>query len=226
MTLDAIPGLNLALSAPGESLESAAQLLDGTVIEFVTVVPSLMAALCVKIVGYADRRAQKDALDVWRLLEAYRLAFPSPPQWPRSGSAGDPGDNRADEAGMFIRLGDPPAPVPAPFDQVIRDYLSARPNLTTATNPGSRWLFPGPRAGQPLHPTSIRLRLQSLGIPNLNGRSRALREMLLQAPPSVVGAMIGYAPARAEAIAAQAGGTWKQYAPGDHSRTHVAAGPS
>ena len=89
MTLDAIPGLNLALSAPGESLEIAARLLDGTVIEFVTVVPNLMAALCVKTVGYGDRRAQKDALDVWRLLEAYRLAFPSPPQWPQSGSAGD-----------------------------------------------------------------------------------------------------------------------------------------
>jgi hypothetical protein len=88
MTLDAIPGLHLALSAPGESIEIAAQLLDGTVIEFVTVVPNLMAALCVTV-GYADRRAQKDALDVWRLLEAYRLAFPSPPQWPQSGSAGD-----------------------------------------------------------------------------------------------------------------------------------------
>lgn len=89
MTLDAIPGLHLALSAPGESLEIAAQLLDGTVIEFVTVVPNLMAALCVKTLGYADRRAPKDALDVWRLLEAYRQAFPSPDQWSQSGSAGD-----------------------------------------------------------------------------------------------------------------------------------------
>lgn len=136
----------------------------------------------------------------------------------------DASDNSYDDAGMFIRLGNPPAPVPAPFDQVIRDYLAARPNLTTATNPGSHWLFPGRRAGQPLHPTSIRLRLQRLGIPNLNSRSRALREMLLQAPPSVVAAMIGYAPARAEAIAAQAGGTWKRYAAGDHSRPDNAAG--
>jgi len=103
---------------------------------------------------------------------------------------------------MFIRLGNPPAPVPAPFDQVICDYLNARPNLTTATNPGSQRLFPCRRAGQPLLPTTIRLRLQRLGIPNLNSRSHALREMLLQAPPSVVAAMIGYAPARAEAIAA------------------------
>ena len=89
----AIPGLHLALSAPGKSFEAAEHLLDGTVIEFVTVVPNLMAALCVKTVGYGDRRAQKDALDVWRLLEAYRLAFPSPPGWPQSGSAGDPAQN-------------------------------------------------------------------------------------------------------------------------------------
>ena len=121
-------------------------------------------------------------------------------------------------ARMAIQLGDPPAPIPAPFDQIVHDYLAARPNLSTATNPDSRWLFPGRRAGQPLHPTSIRLRLQRLGIPNLNSRSRALREILLQAPPSVVAAMIGYTPSRAEAIAAQAGATWKRYASGDHSR--------
>ena len=93
-------------------------------------------------------------------------------------------DITVDEHGqMLIRLGDPPAPVPAPFDAIVNDYLAARPNLTTATNPNSDWLFPGRRAGQPLHPTSIRRRLSTLGIPNLPGRSRALREMLLQAPP-------------------------------------------
>ena len=59
-----------------------------------------------------------------------------------------------------------------------------------------------------MHPTSMRLRLHNLGIPNLNGRSRALREMLLQAPPPGVAAMLGYAPDRAEAIAAEAGATY------------------
>ena len=49
----------------------------------------------------------------------------------------DAGNKSDDVAGMFIRLGNPPAPVPAPFDQVIADYLSARPNLTTATNPAA-----------------------------------------------------------------------------------------
>ena len=119
---------------------------------------------------------------------------------------------------MLIRLGNPSAPVPAPFNQIINDYLAARPNLTTATNPGSGWLFPGRRAGQPMHPTTIRKRLQRLEIPNLNSRSRALRELLLQAPPAVVAGMLGYAASRAEVIAAEAGGTWQHYAPGDHRR--------
>lgn len=120
---------------------------------------------------------------------------------------------------MLIRLGDPPAPVPAPFDAIINDYLAARPNLTTATNPDSTWLFPGRRAGQPMHPTTVRLRLSTLKIPNLPGRSRALREILLQAPPAVVAGMLGYTTGKAEAIAADTGATWKRYAAGDHTRT-------
>jgi hypothetical protein len=126
---------------------------------------------------------------------------------------------------MLIRLGNPSAPVPAPFDQIITDYLATRPNLTTATNRGSRWLFPGRRAGQPMHPTTLRMRLQRHGIPNLNGRSRALRDMLLQAPPAVVAGMLGYAAGRAEAIAAQAGATWQHYAADDHRRQPGRARP-
>ena len=55
-------------------------------------------------------------------------------------------DLMVDDGQMAIRLGDPPAPVPAPFDALVGEYLAARPNLTTATNQNSRWLFPGRRA--------------------------------------------------------------------------------
>ena len=120
---------------------------------------------------------------------------------------------------VLLRLGDPPVHVPEPFAEILTSYLTSRSNLTTATNPGSRLLFPGRRSGQALHPTSVRLRLHRLGIPNLNGRSRAIRELLLQAPPAVVAGMLGYAPSSAELIAAQAGSTWKRYAAGDHTRT-------
>jgi hypothetical protein len=124
-----------------------------------------------------------------------------------------------DQDQTLIRLGDPPAPVPPPFDDLIRRYLGARPNLTTATNPSSRWLFPGQRAGEPMHPATLRARLTKAGIPNLSSRTRALRAMLLQAPPAVVAGMLGYTPNKAEDIAREAGATWKHYAVGDHTCT-------
>lgn len=123
------------------------------------------------------------------------------------------------EGRLLIRLGDPPAPIPSPFDGIVRSHLQSRHNLDTATNPNSSWLFPGRRADQPLHPTSIRLRLTTLGIPNMSGRSRALREMLLQAPPAVVASMLGFNADKAETIAAETGATWKRYAAGTHERT-------
>ena len=43
--------------------------------------------------------------------------------------------------------------------------------------------------------------------------------MLLQAPPAVVAGMLGYTTSKAEAIAAEAGATWKRYAAGDHTQT-------
>jgi integrase len=123
-----------------------------------------------------------------------------------------------DGSSLTIRLGNPPAPVPEPFASLIASYLDARPNLATATNPGSQLLFPGRRAGQPLHPTTLRLRMAAAGIPNITSRTAALRQLLLQAPAPVIAAALGYSATAAGQIAAAAGATWQNYAPGDHSR--------
>jgi hypothetical protein len=117
-----------------------------------------------------------------------------------------------DDGQILLSLGDSPVPVPEPFADVVINYVNARSNLTTATNPNSRFLFPGRRAGQPIHPTSLRLRLQKPEIPNLDGRTRAIRDLLLQAPASVVAGMLGYQSAHAELIAAETGAPWKRYA--------------
>jgi hypothetical protein len=101
---------------------------------------------------------------------------------------------------------------------VLRRYLADRPNLMTATNPNSKLLFPGRRAGQPMGSKAIRRRLANAGIPILTGRTAALRQLVLHTPASVVALMLGYTSEHAEAVAAEAGGTWKTYAPGDHSR--------
>jgi hypothetical protein len=89
MTLDEIPGLSLALARPGEPLELSVRLLDGGSIAFTTVVPEVASALCVKTLGWADRLAPKDALDVWRLLRAFRARLPQPPPWSATGLQGD-----------------------------------------------------------------------------------------------------------------------------------------
>ena len=121
-------------------------------------------------------------------------------------------DFHTDEDGqLLVRLGEPPAPIPPPFNLFVLRHIAERTNQTTATNPGSRWLFPGRRAGQPLQTKSMSLRMQHLGIPNLTGRNRAIRELLRQAPPIIVAGMLNYSADRAENIAAEYGATWKHY---------------
>lgn len=110
-------------------------------------------------------------------------------------------------------------PVPAPFDALLRAHLAERAHqLPPAANPDSDYLFPGRLAGLAIQPNGVRQRLQNLGIPNAPGRCRALRELVLQAPPALIAPLLGFNTANAEKIAAEAGNTWQHYAPGDHTR--------
>jgi site-specific recombinase XerD len=122
------------------------------------------------------------------------------------------------DSAVLVRLGDPPSPVPAPFAGMLLDYLGQRPNTMTATNPDARWLFPGRRAGQPMTPETLELRLRHLGFPTQRGRTAAIRQLVLQAPAPVVARMLGYDDDTTARLAEEAGGTWRHYAPGDHSR--------
>lgn len=118
----------------------------------------------------------------------------------------------------MIKLGDPPSPVPEPFAELLLAYLRERPNTTTATNPDTRWLFPGRRAGQPMDVTTIHKRLRKLGIPTRAGRTATIRQLVLQAPAPVVARMLGYHDDTTTRLASDVGTPWIKYAPGDHSR--------
>ncbi len=99
-------------------------------------------------------------------------------------------DITTDDGQLLIRLGNPATPTSRPpFDDVIRQHLAARRNQMTAANTTSRWLFPG-RASRTAdaHHLAAVPRLHNLDIPNLTNRSRAIREMLRQAPPIIVAA--------------------------------------
>ncbi len=113
-----------------------------------------------------------------------------------------------DHGQVLLRLGDPPIPVPRPFADVLLDYVGNRPNMFSASNSTIRHLFPGRRAGQPMHTTSLRLRLRNLALPSLDARTATIRQLLLEAPAAVVAGMLGYHPGTAETLAIQASSTW------------------
>lgn len=121
-------------------------------------------------------------------------------------------DIAQDEDGAVrIHLGTPPAPVPAPFDQILLDYATDH-RSRTAANPDSPWLFPGRRGTLPVHPNALRLRLQHLGLQPRAARASTLARLTLQAPPAIVSQMLGYHINTTERRAQQAGSTWARYA--------------
>jgi len=119
---------------------------------------------------------------------------------------------------LLLRAGNPPAPVPEPFATLLAQLAASRQNTDTATNPSSRWLFPGRRAGQPLHADTLWTALRQFGIPATAARTAALRQLVLQAPAPVIAQALGYSHLAAHRHAAQAGGSWARYAPGDHEQ--------
>ena len=69
-----------------------------------------------------------------------------------------------DGDGMNVRLAEGVVPVPPPFATMVTELMARRPNLNTATNPTSPYLFPGRTAGNHLRPSSLRLAVIRMGI--------------------------------------------------------------
>ena len=120
---------------------------------------------------------------------------------------------------VLLRLGDPPSPLPAPVADLLLTWIDNRDNMNTATNHHSRWLFPGRRAGQPMHSDTLAALVSNLGIPATAGRACAIRQHVMEMPAPIVAEALGYHHVTTAKLAAQSGGTWSRYAPGDHSRS-------
>lgn len=121
-----------------------------------------------------------------------------------------------DDDTVLLRLGQPASPVPARVAALLLEYITNRDNMNTATNPASRWLFPGRRAGQPFRPDHLSALLNQAGVPTTPARSAALRQQLLEMPATVVAHALGYHDKTTTRLLNEAGGTWNRYAPGDH----------
>jgi hypothetical protein len=85
LTVDEVPGLSLALSAPPLVLHLQVNLSDGTTLATRAHIPTALPALALKAMTYRSRRQAKDAVDVWRLLEVARAADLTPTDWTPTG---------------------------------------------------------------------------------------------------------------------------------------------
>jgi len=115
---------------------------------------------------------------------------------------------------VLPRLGEPASPIPAPVASLLQAYIAGRANMTTATNPASRWLFPGRRAGQPCRPDHLSALLNKIGVPASAARGAAIRQ-LLEMPAGA----LGYHDKTTTRLLNEAGSQWSRYAAGDHGRS-------
>ncbi len=125
------------------------------------------------------------------------------------------------DAGMTITLGAHPTDVPPPFDSLLREHLHSRPNLRTGAGPNNPWLFPSTLAGRHLHPNTAMDRLRDLGINLLGARNRAIGELVLECPPSLVAEALGYSAQIAHLHATKAAEPWARYAGRQLSRSNA-----
>ncbi|MHA7288012.1 site-specific integrase [Arthrobacter sp. MDT3-44] len=114
--------------------------------------------------------------------------------------------------GVRLSLGQrDPVPVPEPFAALLKQHLASRPNLRTAGRDDSQWLFPGYRAGNHLHPTTVQNRLAKLGINVIGARNAALRGLTSETPAPLVAEMLGYSYKVTQQHATETAAPWSRY---------------
>lgn len=116
------------------------------------------------------------------------------------------------DTGMSITLGQHPTDVPEPFASLLRQHLASRPNLRTGAGPDTPWLFPCTLAGRHLHPNTVMDRLRDLGVNLLGARNRAIGELVLECPPSLVAEALCYSSQVAFLHGDKAAEPWARYA--------------
>jgi hypothetical protein len=89
LLVDEVPGLSLALARPSTALEVEVRLTSGIALTAALDLPDVVSALCLKAYAYSGREQQRDALDIWRLLEAASAAGVRAADWPHDAAAGD-----------------------------------------------------------------------------------------------------------------------------------------
>jgi len=88
---------------------------------------------------------------------------------------------------------------------------AARRNTFTAANANSPWLFPGASPGQPLHQSYLMTLVRDAGVDLRGARNSALRQLVLDMPPAVAAAVLGYSATVTSQHARNAGQDFSSY---------------
>ena len=128
--------------------------------------------------------------------------------------------SRGDDGQTWLRLGDPPSPVPAPFGTLLHQLAATRHDHVPA-NHGSDWLFPGRHAGQPAAYRPMAAQLREHGLPLRTARISALRQLVLQVPAPVIADALGFHHTTTTRQHVKAGGPWNQYAAATAGPDHI-----
>jgi hypothetical protein len=96
--------------------------------------------------------------------------------------------------GMFLKLGTTPAAIPEAITGMFWNQHQGSENRNT-TNTNTKWLFPGTRAGQHIHPATLSGRLKVLGIDGQRARNATLRDLTQEVDARTLMDLLGYSPA-------------------------------
>ena len=119
------------------------------------------------------------------------------------------GDFEPVDDDLALRIGNDLVPVPAPLAGLIGRLAERPPNATSAGHPDSDWLFPGRRAGQPIEPDQLALRLNRLGVTSAT-RTAALDALLATVPAPVLAKLLDRKPWRVAERTKLLGTDWRR----------------
>ncbi|HEU5002395.1 MAG TPA: Fis family transcriptional regulator [Actinomycetota bacterium] len=102
--------------------------------------------------------------------------------------------------------------VPEPLAVLVCTHLAARPNMQTATNATSPWVFPGVLAGRHIDPGTLVTQLRSIGVPVMATKTGTWHQLVREGPPTLLAQALGISPVTAMKHAQAAGADWLRYA--------------
>lgn len=124
----------------------------------------------------------------------------------------------ADGSISILGIGIDPLPVTPPFDGVFRELVDQRPNMNTAANATSQWLFPGGSPGRHFTASGLMTMTMTMtmtresGIDLRGAKNAALRKLVLEIPATLVADAFGYSYERADIHSKAAGTRFADYA--------------